>query len=159
MNRIAVRTSGAALLTGCALTLFAGLAAGAVSPGEETASPREAAQTQERHHLYRGKMLLWSGDWEWTYLGAYDSAKEADAAGKAACPEDEERSFQKYRVVKAAGLALPQEAGKGVTIIRLTADDRDGRLVGHYDTAREAVAAAEKVLAAGDRFQAVFRAH
>jgi hypothetical protein len=156
MHRITART-GAALLTGWVLALPAGLAAGAASPSEGTTSSGEATVTQERFHLYLGKMLLWSGHWEWTYLGAYDSAREADAAGKAACPEDAERPFREYRVVKAAGLALPQAVGNGVTIYRLPADGHGDRLVGEYDTEREATAAAEKVLAEGGRFQAVYR--
>jgi len=157
MNWITVKGC-AALLAGCVLAQLTGLAA-AVPPSEGEASSGEAAATRERYQVY-GLSEACVGEC-WTHLGSYDSAKDAHAAGEDACrPQEGERPFTEYRVVRAAGLALPPSVSawrlRSLTIYRLSADDHGERLVGRYDTAREAEAAAEKVLAAGDRFQVVY---
>jgi hypothetical protein len=156
MKRFTVK-AGAALLAGFALALLPGNTVGAAVPDEGAAPPAETAATQERYHLY-GFDITRAGE-RYTYLGAYDSAKEADAAGKEAChPESGEGLYQEYRVVQSAGLALPPYVSawqaRSITIYRLQCHDK--QLVGRYDTEREATAAAEKVLAERYGFQAVY---
>jgi hypothetical protein len=156
MNRIMVK-AGAALLTGWALALLTGSPVGAAAPDEGAAPPAEATATLERYYLY-GRTFSRASD-RYTYLGAYASAEDADAVRKAAChPQDGEGPFPEYRVVKAAGLALPPSASAGppITILRLSAFRRCLPVVGRYDTEREAIAAAEKILAEGDRFVVVY---
>jgi hypothetical protein len=157
MNRIAVKT-GAALLTGLVLALPTGSPVKAGDPDEGASPPAEATAPQEVYYLY-GLAVTRAGD-RYTYLGAYASAEDADAVRKAAChSQDGEGPFPEYRVVQSAGLALPPSAPAGppITILRLSAFRRCLPVVGRYDTEREATAAAEKVLAEGDRFVVVYQ--
>jgi hypothetical protein len=164
MNRIIGWKTAGAVLTGCVLALGTATGFGAASPSEGTARMDGAAATAERYQLYGYAMETWVTE-GWTYLGAYDSAEAAEAVGKAACrSKEEERPFQKYRVMKSAGVKLPlpvvASGTPPIAVYRLS-PDADGdrfRLVGRFRTVHEAEEAADKVLAAPfeGRFMVVY---
>jgi hypothetical protein len=153
MTRITVK-AGAALLTGFALALLTGSPAGAAF------SDDEAAPAEARYHVY-GLGHRRVGE-SWTYLGSYDAAEDADAAGKAARNRWGE-SYPEWRVVKAVGLDLPP-AGKcsKFLLFRFPAQEETERLqrvarpAGEFRTLSEAVAAAERIAAEGDHFEVIY---
>jgi len=141
---------------GCLLAAATGAPASASSPDEGAAPASDAAAVQTRFHLY-GVSYRRAGE-RFTYLGAFDAAKDARAAGKLAC--DGGPRYQEYCVVEGVELVLPPSKAayetRSIEIYRLSHHDHGERLVGRYPSMREAAAAAEKVLADGDSFQVIY---
>jgi hypothetical protein len=166
---------------GCLLAAAAGAPASASPSDEGTAPAGDAATAQTRFYLY-GLDFTRAGE-RFTFLGAYDTAKDAHAAGKLVCEnfsrhpagigedkdahaagklvsEGELRTYYECRVEEGVELVLPPSKAayetRSIRVYRLSDHDHAGRLVGRYSTMREAATAAEKVLADGDSFQVMY---
>jgi hypothetical protein len=142
MNRIANWKTAAVLLAGCVLALASG-------------GPAGACPAKARYHAY-GLGYTRVGP-SWTYLGSYDTARDAEAAAKVA-RNRWGGAFAECRVVEGARLDLPPEPRcKKVVLFRLPGRsqpaDKSGTQVGEFRTLAEAAAAARRIVAAGDRFE------
>jgi len=159
MNRNTMK-SGAALLTGCVLALLTGGSVRAALPDEGAVSLAEAAPAKERYHVY-GLGHTRVGE-SWTYLGSFEDPREADAAGKAGRNRWGE-SYAECCVVKAIALDLPPAGTRcKFLVFRLPAREETEQVqrvagpAAEFRTLSAAVAAAERIAAAGDRFEVLY---
>jgi hypothetical protein len=150
MNRTATKTA-AALATGCLLALLTAIPARAAFSDEEAAPAGDATTEQTRFYLY-GVEYLRAGE-RLVYLGDFDSARAARRAGDAS-------AYRDVRVAEGVGLTLPlADAGWPSGAIRVYRRSKGEPLpspVGEFHTPREAAAAAEAVLADGDKFEVMY---
>jgi hypothetical protein len=135
-------TKIAASLAGLLLALSASAVAADGPPPAVSARCR-CAEPKVQYYAY-GLSFTRIGDL-WVYLGAFDDADAAAKAGKDA-------GYSSVKVMSGASLELPPADGK-VTfdLVRITPRVRNNE--GSYKTAKEAAAAAAKILADGDMFQ------
>ena len=120
------------------------------------AVPAVAAPAKERYHAY-GLGYTRVGE-RWTYLGSYDDARAADTACKAARNRWGE-PYAELRVVKAAGLALPATRKYTKVLLFPLPGPAKPQVLSRgaeFRTLAEATAAAEKVAAAGERFEVLY---
>jgi hypothetical protein len=133
---------------------LAGLAL-ALSAGDVFAEPTSRcarANVKDPHFVY-GQSLTRRGE-RWVFLGTYDGFSAAKLVARTALTP-EGGGYSDSRVVAAARLELPET--KEEVVFRLyRISGKDGKEEGQFRTAIEAAAAAEKIVADGDRFDVLY---
>jgi hypothetical protein len=146
MNRIANWKTTVVVLAGCVLTLVA-------------SSPAGACPAKARYHVYTVGGYTRGGP-IWTYLGSYDTTRDAETVGKLA-GDHWGGPGPKYRIVKGTALALPAEKHTKLVLYRSqgpigSTGKTHNERVGEFRTLAEAAAAARRIVAAGDRFEILY---
>jgi hypothetical protein len=142
------------------VVLVGGLAAAAPAP---LPKPAEAGRGKDRYHLYGWDYTRLGG--VWTYLGAYASPTGAEDAQRVAQRVAVNRwgePFQQFVTIRSDRLKLPpnQEERWCRYSVRSSPGNNHGRALPPSTscrTAEEAVAAAEAILARGERFEVTYR--
>jgi hypothetical protein len=141
------RTRLTAWLAGLLLALSASAAAADGPPLAPASSRCRCADAPKVQYYAYGQSFTRVGDL-WVYLGAYDDADAAAKAGK-------DGGYSGVKVVSGAALELPPADGK-VTFKLIRVTPRIMQDAGSYKTAKEAAAAAAKILADGDKFEVTY---
>src|SRR5947209_2652370 len=139
-------TKTAAWLAGLLLALSAGAAVADAPPTAPSVRCRCVAP-KVQYYVY-GESYTRVGD-RWIYFGAYD---DADAAAKAADDAKKNSGYSEVKVTSGSSLELPAADAKIVfDLYRL--GGRALKSEGSFKTAKEAAAAAAKIVADGDKFE------